>query len=281
MTIAVIVIVGAAILGTLANFVWGPAIKSHQTKRGVSEFLTQTHTSNNYGPAATLLALLIAFVLAGAAQSYQRAKTAAQTEAATVDHIFEAADYLKEPYRERLQRAAICYARAVIGPEWKTMGDNGSSSKAPGNWTGTKNQGIRSTLTALGPEHVMFRKLSAADDARGDARGARLVEATPSVPNLMLVFMVGVMAAMIVFLALASPRLSPFHIAATVLSAVTILLAIGLIHTLDRPFGGAIKIEPSQMQITEASDRAEFVQSYDAARLRCDRNGNPTRSPTS
>lgn len=281
MTIAVIIILGAAVLGTLANVVWGPAIKRHQDKRGVSEFLTQTHTSNNYGPAATLLALLVAFVLAGATSSFQRAKTAAQSEAATVDHIFESADYLKEPYRERLQVASICYARAVVGPEWKNMGADGSSSTVPANWTGTKNHGIRSTLMALGPEHVLFRKLAAADDSRSDARGARLIEATPSVPTLMLAFMVGVMAAMIIFLALASPRLSPFHIGATVISAFTLMFAISLIYTLDRPFGGAIKIDPVQMQITEAADAAEFTERYGAKRIRCDASGNPTTAGTS
>ena len=281
MTIAIIIILGAAVLGTLANLVWGPAIKRHQDKRGVSEFLTQTHTSNNYGPAATLLALLVAFVLAGATTSYQRAKTAAQSEAATVDHIFETADYLKEPQRERLQMASICYARAVAGPEWKNMGDDGSASDVPANWTGTRNHGIRSTLMALGPEHVLFRKLAAADDSRSEARGDRLVEATPSVPNLMIAFMVGVMAAMIVFLALASPRLSPFHIGATVISAFTLMFAISLIYTLDRPFGGAIKIDPVQMQITEEADVAEFTERYGAERIRCDRNGNPTKARTS
>ncbi len=281
MTIAVILILGAAVLGTLANFVWGPAIKRHQAKRGVSEFLTQTHTSNNYGPAATLLALLIAFVLAGAAQSYQSAKTAAQEEAATVDHIFETADYLKEPHRERMQRAAVCYARSVIGPEWKTMAEDGSSSPAPGNWTGSQDNGIRSTLMALGTGHTMFSALRSADEARSNARGSRLTEAVPSIPGLVLAFMVAVMAVMIVFLTVASPRASPFHMAATVISALTLTFAIALIHTLDRPFGGAIKIDPVQMQITEQADAAEFADRYGAARIGCDRNGKPTRSRTS
>lgn len=281
MTVAIIAILGAAILGTLANFVWGPAIKRQQDKQGVSEFMAQTHTGNNYGPAATLLALLIAFVLGGAAQSYQQAKSSAQTEAASVDHIFESADYLEEPYKEHIQMAAVCYARAVIGPEWKTMAADGSASDAPRNWTGSRNNGIRSTLAALGPEHPMFRVLQSADESRGDARGTRLGEAVPSIPNLMLAFMVGVMATMIVYLAVASPRGSPFHIAATVISALTLVCAIGLIHTLDRPFGGAIKIDPVQMQITEQADRDEFVETYGADRLLCDKNGTPTKAAAS
>ena len=193
----------------------------------------------------------------------------------------ERADYLKEPQRERLQMAELLLCAAVAGPEWKSMGDDGSGSDVPANWTGTRNHGIRSTLVALGPEHVLFRKLAAADDSRSEARGDRLVEATPSVPNLMIAFMVGVMAAMIVFLALASPRLSPFHIGATVISAFTLMFAISLIYTLDRPFGGAIKIEPAQMQITEAADAAEFTERYGAERIRCDKNGNPTKARTS
>jgi len=276
MTLAVILIVGAAILGTVANAVWGPALKRHQERHGVSEFLTQTHTGNNYGPAATLLALLIAFVLAGATQSFSRAKTAVQTEASLVDNLFETAEYLKEPQRERLQHATVCYARAVAGPEWETM-KTGGSSDVPRNWTGTRNNGIRSTLQALGPDDSLFSALSSADQKRGDARRTRLTEANPTIPGVLMAFMLGVMGTMIVFLAVASPRLSPFHIAATVISAATLLCAVALIRTLDRPFGGPIKIEPTQMQITAGDVTEDFTERYGKARIGCDASGNPTK----
>ena len=280
MIVATIVILGAAILGTVANIVWGPAIKRHQDKQGVSEFLTQTHTGNNYGPAATLLALLIALILAGASQSYSRARTAVQTEAAVVDNMFETAGFLEEPYRQQIQNAAVCYARAVVGPEWTTMRDSRTGSPAPSNWTGDGKNGIRSTLAAMTPDNSLFSKVSSADQKRGDARRARLAEARPSIPGLLMAFMLGVVGTMI-FLALASPRLSPFHIAALVISSLTMLCAVGLIKVLDRPFSGPVALEPTQMRETATDDLADFVAKYGADRLTCDAQGHPIKARTS
>lgn len=277
MIVATIVILGAGILGTLANFVWGPALKRQQDRQGVSEFLTQTVTGNNYGPAATLLALLTALVLAGAAQSYSRANTAVQTEASAVDNMFETAGYLKEPYRQRIQNAVVCYARAVVGPEWKTLHDTGEGSPVPSNWTGDRNNGIRSTLAAMTPENKLFSRMATADQRRGDARQARLAEANPSIPGLLMAFVVGVMATMIIFLAVSSPRLSPLHIAALVISSLTLLAAVGLIKTLDSPYRGLAAIEPTQMEFTQQDVGEDFAESYGAGRLTCDEQGNPTQ----
>ena len=277
MLVATVVILGAAILGTVANAVWGPALKRQQDRQGVSEFLTQTATGNNYGPAATLLALLTALVLAGAATSFSRANTAVQSEAATVANMFETAGYLKQPYREQFQNAVVCYARAVVGPEWKTMHDDASGSPVPIKWTGDANHGIRSTLAAMTPDNKLFSRLVTADQKRGDARRSRLSEATPSIPGLLMAFVVGVMATMIIYLGVASPRLSPLHIAALVISSLTLLAAVGLIRTLDRPYSGLVTIEPTQMRSTEKGIYADFVRSYGAAGLTCDERGNPTQ----
>src|SRR5436309_5343011 len=70
------------------------------------------------GATSLLAGLLVAFVLAGASSSYVVARGAVKAEADTVGTLFEAADYVKEPFRRRLQGAAVCYARAVAGPEW-------------------------------------------------------------------------------------------------------------------------------------------------------------------
>jgi len=272
MTVAIILISGAAILWT---FIFAAACFGviAYIVYCTPKFLTQTHTGNNYGQAVLVLLLLIAFVFLGATESYSTAKSAVQTEAGFVEYLFELGDYLMEPDREHLQHATVCYARAVAGPEWLTMAD-GESSSVPSNWTGTGNHGIRATLKDLGPDHHLFSMIAFADAKRSDARRVRLTESNPAIPPILIGFMLAGMATMIVFLAVASPRGSPFHIAAFI-SAATLVCAIGLILALDRPFSGAISIAPTQMQITADDFAANFVERYGKASIRCDADGNP------
>jgi hypothetical protein len=279
MTVATLSIIGALLLGAFVNIVWGGALKKYLERRGVSPFLTLTTAGGSYGPAATLLALIIAFVLVGATQSYTRARTAVQTEAAVVDNFFETAEYLPDPGRRRLQRAAVCYARAVAGPEWITMAKgSGELSKVPSNWTGTGHNGIRRNFKALGPDNSLFSALTAADGKRGDARRARLTEARPKVPGIVMGFILAAIGIIIVFFAVTSPRLSPFHLLGVSLTALTLLAAVFLIRSLDRPFTGPLRIEPTEMRTTAAQDGQDFIDRYGAIRLRCDANGNPTGS---
>src|ERR1044072_7416579 len=73
------------------------------------------------GSTSLIAGLLVGFVLAGASSSYTSARNAAKAEADTVDTLYESADFVKQPFRRRLQAAAVCYARAVAGPCFDAM----------------------------------------------------------------------------------------------------------------------------------------------------------------
>ena len=73
------------------------------------------------GATALLAALLIAIVLSGAGASYSAARAAASQEANALDNLYESAEYLEQPGRQAVHNAAVCYARAVMGPEWEAM----------------------------------------------------------------------------------------------------------------------------------------------------------------
>ncbi len=196
-----------------------------------------------------------------------------------MQYLYKTADYVPDPERFRLQRATVCYARAIIGPDWDDMADAKiTQSPVPVIWTGTGPMGIRNALRKAGPDSPLFETLLTTDQDRADRRRSRLTEAEPTIPGAVNAFMLFAIAMTIVFLALISPRRSAAHSSATVLAALTLVGALYLIHNLDRPFSGRLAIEPTQMEITAEMIEGEFVERYGADRLGCDARGNPTKT---
>jgi amino acid transporter len=151
-------------------------------------------------------------------------------------------------------------------------------SPVPSNWTGSGHNGIRKTFQDMGPDAPLFTTLLAADQKRGDSRRQRLEQAAPKIPGVVFAFLLIGIAFALVYLSVASPRLSPMHITALVLAATVLFGAVFLIHSLDRPYSGPLAIEPVAMQDSADDDAEDFIDEYGRIRLRCDSEGNPTGS---
>lgn len=282
MIVVAIVILGSLVVGLVGNYVFHERILAITNRQGLDSYFIYPQTNNVFGPTGTLLALFIAFVLFGAADSYSGAKTAAQTEAAVVQSFYRTADYLPDRYALALQRAAICYARAIYGPEWQLMRDGHNElSPIAQNWVGAGPDGVRTILHEVGTGNDLFSTLLSADQSRADARRERLTQADPTIPGIVSAFMLFAIALTIVFLAMISPRKSAAHSSASILAAITLLGALFLIHNLDRPFRGPLALDPVQMQITEQTVYQEFDKRYGADRLGCDKQGKPTAASPS
>jgi len=274
------VIIGALVAAIFANNLLQPHLDRWHEKHGVDPGKAESWASGVLGPSVTLLALFLAFVIADVASTYSDAKKATRTEAAVIDDFAHTAAYLKDPYRRKLEGAALCYARAVAGPDWAAMRDgSGGSSTVPGVWTGLGPDGLRTTFHELGLSNALFFTLTEADQARADSRRTRLTVASPAVPKLLIAFMLAVIAAVLIYHAVTSPPRSFLHGFGTFVSVATLLGAMGLIYAFQRPFSGALEIKPTAFQATARTLTAGFVARYGEASVLCDANGNPVKAP--
>jgi hypothetical protein len=227
------------------------------------------------GTTSLLAGLLASFVLSGASSSYTAARGAAKAESDTVDTLFEAADYVKQPFRQRLQGAVVCYARAVAGPEWDAMA-KGQGSPVPSNWTGIQPGGIRSTLIQMTPSATGFGLVQSADVTRGNQRSERLSQAKPSVPPVLYGLMVFLLGLTLATVAYSLPRSrNGTEITALVLVTAVFGVVLFLIADFDAPFKGVLELKPTAMGSVEQDDAADFTSLYGAHALPCDANGNP------
>src|SRR5436305_2975746 len=83
--------------------------------------------------AGTSNAVLLAFVILAAFQTYNSARAGAAAEADAVLDMARTAALFPAAQRERLQSDFVCYGRAVVNEEWPAM-RNGHSSPLVDDW---------------------------------------------------------------------------------------------------------------------------------------------------
>ena len=228
------------------------------------------------GTTSLLAGLLVGFVLAGASSSYVSARNAAKSEADTVDTLYESAEYVKQPYRQRLQGAAVCYARAVAGPGFAAMA-HGRESSVPPNWTGTQPGGIRRTLIAMTPSTVGFGDVRSADVARGVLRSERLAQAQATVPGALYALMVALLALALGSIAYSIPRRhNGAELVAVGMVTVVFGIVLLLISNFDHPFSGVLKLKPTAMTRAAQDIGADYVEAF-GTQPPCDADGHPAK----
>ena len=199
-------------------------------------------------------------------------------EANIVDNMFEATGYLPDARLQiSLQASLVCYARAVRGPGWEAMSAGANSpalDKVPSNWTGSGPRGLRTNT--MHTDDPLFERLIDLDVARGDSRRNRLALAQPSVPGIISTFMLILVALSLILLGYFIPchENTPHRVAVLVAAAV-LVLSLALVRSLDWPFRGALKIEPTAMAITADDITEDFLEDHPESALPCNKRGEP------
>ncbi len=226
------------------------------------------------GGTGLLAAFLLGIVLSGAGSSYASADKASKSEADAIDTLFESAAYTEMPFRQKIQAAAACYARAIVGPEFKSLA-SGKTSPVPSNWTGTRPGGIRATLLEMTPDATGFGLIQSTDAQRGNLRSERQVQSNPTVPIAIIWFMVVLIALSLGGLAYSIPRTgNKAQLLAVVVVLITFIGAMALIYNLDRPFSGVLAQKPTAMAIVVEDTVADYLEDYKTP-LPCDEEGVP------
>ncbi|HVQ53210.1 MAG TPA: hypothetical protein VMS92_24495 [Mycobacterium sp.] len=200
----------------------------------------------------TMFAVMLAFVILFALQSYQRAREGASVEAVAVTELHSVAAVFQSPFSDRLQSGLVCYARAVIDDEWPAMRAGHSSErvdswidKLHGDFANTEPQGAR--------QEAAYAQWFDEEAQRREGRRERLAEATPSVPlPLWFVLVIGA-SLTITYMCAQADRREGVLIQSLPVGFVTALLTAGMLVVLflDHPYaGGTGSIQPTEMRRT-------------------------------
>ncbi|WP_425832155.1 hypothetical protein [Streptomyces fractus] len=268
MVIVIVVAALALIAGLAANRYLRPRLLAEDDDTGMA-------VKDLVGPLLTLTVLLLAFVLVTANGSYGKAEVASRGEARAVDQLVETAEYAPEKQRAAVQADSVCYARAVRVQEWPAMSD-GKGSSAPSVWS----TDLRHTFRALEGEPV-FGMLVSADHKRSEEREERLTQATASIPNAILWFLLAVLAVTVAALGICLPRKhNRGQLAALTLVTVLLTATLCIIRDVDRPFGGIIDVRPTAIADVERQATRDFLAHAKLADIPCDKKGDRTAEST-
>lgn len=225
----------------------------------------------------TAFAVILAFVVLEAFQSFNDARSGAEQEATTVLTLSRTADFFPADQRDPFEGDLICYDRAVINDEWPLMKD-GSRSPVVQMWVVSLQHSLRQLNPESPAQQAAFLKLLDQEDQRTDARRTRLTEANRTLPAPVWFFL-GVGAVMTIGFALFfADRREHFIVQGFLIGAVTALVVSGLLLVwfLDHPYenqSGSIKPDEMERQLPI------IEHEHAAVAVPCDQDGDRVSRP--
>ena len=241
------IVIGAAVLSVA--LLWA-ARRGPWNERFAVEV---TEHSKAFDFMGTAFAVLLAFVVIQAYDSYNEAKSGAEEEAEAVLQLSRTVEAFAPQEHERLEGLLVCYGRAVIHHGWSTMQKDEEGSPVVNEW------GTRFREETVGVEirsyiqRANYRQLLVEQDVRIDGRRTRLAEAIRTVPTPMwLVLLLGA-GLTIGWVVLGANRRGSFLVQASVVASVTAMVtaALLLVWFFDHPFAGESgSIRPVEMEHT-------------------------------
>jgi Protein of unknown function (DUF4239) len=225
----------------------------------------------------TAFAVLLAFVVLEAFESFNDARTGAEEEATTVLQLSRTAEFFPPAQRVPIEGVLICYERAVIHDEWPAMKE-GDRSPVVQDWVNGLEEGLHDLHPVTPAQEAAFLQLLEQQDKRTDARRVRLSEANRDLPAPAW-FVLGVGATVTIgFAFFFADRREHFIVQGSLIAAITGLVVAGLLLVwfLDHPYensSGSIKPAEMERQLVIVEGEQRDVPPP------CDENGNPTGAP--
>ena len=242
----VAIVIGVAVLSVA--LLWA-ARRSPLNERFASEV---TDHSKAFDFMGTAFAVLLAFVVIQAYDSYNDAKKGAETEAEAILQMSRTVEAFAPGEHRHLDGLLICYGRAVIHHGWPTMKE-GEASPVVNEWgTRFREAAILVHIHSF-VQREYFRQLLVEQDQRIEGRRTRLAEAVRTVPLPMWgVLLIGA-ALTIGWVILGASRQGSFLVQTAVVASVAAMVtsALLLVWFLDHPFAGQSgSITPIEMEHT-------------------------------
>jgi hypothetical protein len=220
-------------------------------------------------------AVILAFVILVAFQSFNDARRSAEEEATLTRDLFKTAGLLEPDRRDQMQENIVCYSRAVVGIDWPAMRDGGSAREVDDSAAELEDILVVSHLGGEAGSSEIQPILAEASD-RDQARADRIAEGEDQIPGpVWIVLGLGTISVLAYVVLFADPR-ERFLSQAVMVGSTTIVLVGGMILVwfLSHPYRDQLgSIKPSAMERTldELQNDPEFAVAGQVAP--CDSDG--------
>ena len=218
-----------------------------------SYFSDGDRASGVFGVLATGFAVLLGFIVFLAFDSYDTARSGAETEAVVLAQQVETAQLCPREFRVQLTEQLVCYGRSVAGEEWDRMDAGTLDDAAPNQWNDELFRTLRSVQDPSDQELSAFERWLDQRAERERARNDRIHGASGVIPLPLWVVLFFLSTVILLYMLLFADRteraLTQGVMMGTVASLVVSLLL--LVAFLDDPFhDGVGGLQPTSMNRT-------------------------------
>ena len=230
-----------------------------------------------FGVLATGFAVLLGFVVFLAFQSYDTARSGAESEARIILEEFETAQLMPAPVRARFSGELVCYARSVVHHEWPQM-ESGKLTNEYNPWGVTMFRTLRTVEPRSASEQAAYGKWLDQRTDREDARADRTHGAEGVIPTplwIVLFLSAGMICIYMLFFADSGERAI---VQATMMGSVAVVITstLLLLWFLDNPYHpGVGGLKPFAMERTVERLTHDTGIAAERFRIPCDARGNP------
>jgi Protein of unknown function (DUF4239) len=237
---------GAIIIGggTLLAML-GPALVRHYV---ALERLTINNeiAGFKFATVGVLYAVLLAFVIIVVWEKFTDAEVNVVREAGAAENIYRLSQGLGDINGADLRSAVGVYLKTAMADDWPAM-DSGH----PGASRSTKQalNAIYSMLSVINDQRnrAIVSEIFGQLDRITESRRTRLIAAEGAVPNVIWLVLLGGAAVTIVFTFFFGTESLRAQTVMTALLAVLIFSELLIVVAIDRPFTGAVKVQPTAL----------------------------------
>ena len=238
-------------------------------------FTDSDRAAGVFGVVGTAFAVVLAFVIFLAFESYSNARAEAGKEAVAVAELYYTANLFPATERRGLQADLICYARAVVNDEWRTMRDREPSPLVEG-WASQLEVAADALTVETSKESEAYANWFDVNRDRLEGRRGRLAEAERFVPGLLWLVLILSAALLLLYMCFFADPAEPLYVQALLIGAVAAIATSGLltVRFLDRPYeneSGSIK--PTAIERSLAAMEREWAAKAAVPPLPCGSDG--------
>jgi hypothetical protein len=209
--------------------------------------LTDTDIAGfKFGTIGVLYAVLLAFAIIVVWEKFKDAELNVVQEAGAAENIYRLSQGLSDNARVSVISNVANYLKAVINVDWPSMDQGTASAKGP---TKQALDALYATLVLSSgqADNAVVSEMLRQLDLITQSRRARLVASEGTVPKAVWPILFGGAAITIGFTFFFVTARLLTQVLMTALLAILILSELLIIVGVDRPFSGAVKIEPNAL----------------------------------
>lgn len=203
-----------------------------------------------YGAIYVLYGITLAFSLYLANQEASEARETVEREAGSLEGIFEIAEQLPQPQRDRIQELTESYARVVVEEEWPLM-ERGAKSQESSQAEALIDE-LQKTVVDFEPdtsaEQALYsRGIMLASDMEEDREIRLLHSRQDSHTLLWYVLVAGAVITILHSFFFGSKDVWLQGLSVAALTTVVVLV-LSATYQLQAPFAGSVRVEPEAFE---------------------------------